>query len=383
MGWLRRSSTCGGCRVSAALFEQAGTIGGLLAVRVCDVSGAPEPDDPVDYVYLYDALGNVGQVVDWSHDAQQPGAALAARYEYDPYGGVTKADGDYAAHNAWRFSTKQWDDETGLGWWGKRYYDGLIGRWMSWDPIGERGGLNLYAFARNAPLDYVVAIGLTDRRDGARVLGTKGLGSLYDTTGGPSGGVDSRVSRRQEFQARLARIRSRHRNTCYYSSAIAPIVDRLEQGLANVRAFGASSRSTAMGTYRHWGNKLGVDPYGADDFVIVHELAHAYVHLEFGGTTPEERLDEGIAHMVEAWFTAFNRWGGLLERAFEEDICPSGAILQKGWSGLWMALNGEVACGWNAGGVWQLNNIDLRNAQEAISKPLKAREAYRSYARSR
>ncbi|MBK9118420.1 MAG: RHS repeat-associated core domain-containing protein [Phycisphaerales bacterium] len=144
-----------GGRASAGLFEQAGTIGGLLAVCKYDVSGGPSPADPVDYVYLYDALGNVGQVVDWSHDAQQPGAALAARYEYDPYGGVTKAEGPYASENAWRFSTKQWDDETGLGYWGFRYYDAVIGRWMSEDPIEEAGGLNLYAFLSNEVTLYV------------------------------------------------------------------------------------------------------------------------------------------------------------------------------------------------------------------------------------
>ncbi|MBK9118422.1 MAG: RHS repeat-associated core domain-containing protein [Phycisphaerales bacterium] len=131
--------------------ESAGTIGGLLAVRQYDLSGGPSPADPVDYVYLYDALGNVGQVVDWSHDAQQPGAALAARYEYDPYGGVTKAQGDYAADNAWRFSTKQWDDETGLGNWLFRPYSASMGRWLTRDPIEEEGGLHLFVYALNGP----------------------------------------------------------------------------------------------------------------------------------------------------------------------------------------------------------------------------------------
>ncbi|MBK9118860.1 MAG: RHS repeat-associated core domain-containing protein [Phycisphaerales bacterium] len=149
-----------GGRASAGLFEQAGTIGGLLAVREYDLSGGPSPADPVDYVYLYDANGNVGQVVDWSHDAQQPGAALAARYEYDPYGGVTKAEGSYAADNAWRFSTKQWDDETGLGYWGYRYYSPSLGRWVSRDPLEELGGLHLYVYANNAAVVYYDSFGL-------------------------------------------------------------------------------------------------------------------------------------------------------------------------------------------------------------------------------
>ncbi|MBK9119040.1 MAG: hypothetical protein IPM18_05465 [Phycisphaerales bacterium] len=141
--------------------EQAGTIGGLLAVRKYDVSGAPEPDDPVDYVYLYDANGNVGQVVDWSHTASDPAGAVVAHYEYDPYGGVTKAEGAYASENAWRFSTKQWDDETGLGYWGYRYYSPALGRWVSRDPIEEEGGMNLYAYVGNRPGQLFDGLGLS------------------------------------------------------------------------------------------------------------------------------------------------------------------------------------------------------------------------------
>jgi len=32
-----------------------------------------------------------------------------------------------------------------------RHYDAKLGRWPSRDPIQERGGVNLYAFARNEP----------------------------------------------------------------------------------------------------------------------------------------------------------------------------------------------------------------------------------------
>ncbi|MBK9119044.1 MAG: hypothetical protein IPM18_05485 [Phycisphaerales bacterium] len=140
--------------------ESAGTIGGLLAVREYDLSGGPSPADPVDYVYLYDALGNVGQVVDWSKPAGQASAAIVAHYEYDPYGGVTKAEGAYASENAWRFSTKQWDDETGLGYWGYRYYSPSMGRWMSRDPIGESADSHVYRYIGNAASLAFDALGL-------------------------------------------------------------------------------------------------------------------------------------------------------------------------------------------------------------------------------
>ena len=43
----------------------------------------------------------------------------------------------------------------------KAFYDPNVGRWINRDPIGERGGINLYGFVRNNPLRFVD----TDGRD--------------------------------------------------------------------------------------------------------------------------------------------------------------------------------------------------------------------------
>jgi RHS repeat-associated protein len=115
-----------------------------------------------DYLYLYDGNGNVGQVVAWASgfggttgyewDTTPPGnVRLVAMYEYDPYGNLvgpdTDGDGDfdvddtpgpYAAVNRFRFSTKAFDDATGFGYWGYRWYSPRLGRWLSRDPIGRR-----------------------------------------------------------------------------------------------------------------------------------------------------------------------------------------------------------------------------------------------------
>jgi len=60
--------------------------------------------------------------------------------------------------NPFRFSTKYQDEETGWLYYGYRYYDASTGRWLSRDPIEERGGLNLMSFVRNRPIleyDYL------------------------------------------------------------------------------------------------------------------------------------------------------------------------------------------------------------------------------------
>jgi len=121
-------------------------IGGLLAVR--DVAQSKS------FVYLYDGNGNVGQLVNLAD------GSTVAKYEYDAYGNVTASGGSYAATNVMRFSTKQRDDETDLGYWGYRYYESNSGRWVSRDPIGEGGGRALYSSCRNTPVTRLDTLGL-------------------------------------------------------------------------------------------------------------------------------------------------------------------------------------------------------------------------------
>ena len=60
----------------------------------------------------------------------------AATYEYGPFGEVIRETG--ARGNPFGFSTKYWD-ETGLLYYGYRYYNASMGRWVSRDPLEEEG----------------------------------------------------------------------------------------------------------------------------------------------------------------------------------------------------------------------------------------------------
>src|SRR4029077_8725336 len=48
---------------------------------------------------------------------------------------------------------QEYDQETGLYHMGERYYDPGLGRWLSEDPAGIAGGLNLYAYVGNDPVN--------------------------------------------------------------------------------------------------------------------------------------------------------------------------------------------------------------------------------------
>jgi len=55
----------------------------------------------------------------------------------------------------WVLSTKYTDSETGLLYYGYRFYSANLSRWMNRDPIGPKGGRNLYVFVRNRPLGLI------------------------------------------------------------------------------------------------------------------------------------------------------------------------------------------------------------------------------------
>jgi len=83
-----------------------------------------------------------------------------AHYEYDPFGNQLVADGELAQEFLHRFSTKPYEENTALVLYEFRIYLPPLGRWLSKDPIGERGGRNLYRVVGNAPVVYVDALGL-------------------------------------------------------------------------------------------------------------------------------------------------------------------------------------------------------------------------------
>jgi RHS repeat-associated protein len=59
------------------------------------------------------------------------------------------------------FQTKYYDAETGLYYINHRYYSPTLGRWMSRDPIAERGGYNFYSFCNGNPFG-IDKLGLED-----------------------------------------------------------------------------------------------------------------------------------------------------------------------------------------------------------------------------
>lgn len=70
------------------------------------------------------------------------------------------AGGTFSTVISFRFSAKYTDVESGLVYYGFRYYQPSTGRWLSRDPIEEDGGVNLHAFVKNSPVDENDPLGM-------------------------------------------------------------------------------------------------------------------------------------------------------------------------------------------------------------------------------
>jgi len=85
---------------------------------------------------------------------------VVGRYLYDPFGRQLGKWGTMAEVNKYRFASKEFDYRAGLYYFGRRFYDPGLQRWLNRDPIQEYGGINLYGFIDNNPISFVDSLGL-------------------------------------------------------------------------------------------------------------------------------------------------------------------------------------------------------------------------------
>ena len=122
---LAHDNTQSGSPVSTQYFNQGAIVNGT------------------SYYYVKDRLGSVRELV-------TTGGSVAVQYEYDPYGNPTTLSG--TAVSDLGYAGYFHHAASGLDFAVHRAYDSTRGRWLNRDPIGESGGINLYAYVDSNPI---------------------------------------------------------------------------------------------------------------------------------------------------------------------------------------------------------------------------------------
>jgi RHS repeat-associated protein len=113
------------------------------------------------YFYHYDGLGSTVAMTDAS-------GSVVNKYAYDAFGNVLHSAETVPNPFKYVGGAGIMDEGNGLLYMRARYYDPELGRFINQDPIGLRGGMNLYAYVGNNPLNFVDPSGLDWLKDAQR-----------------------------------------------------------------------------------------------------------------------------------------------------------------------------------------------------------------------
>jgi RHS repeat-associated protein len=137
------------------LLVETDSAGNVLA----KYSNQPGIDQPLSELrsgspsyYEQDTLGSVTSLSDVS-------GVLANTYTFDGFGKQTSSSGSLT--NPFRYTGREFDQETGIDYYRFRYYDPSVGRFISEDPIRYGGGGDFYAYVGNNATSYIDPSGLS------------------------------------------------------------------------------------------------------------------------------------------------------------------------------------------------------------------------------
>jgi RHS repeat-associated protein len=218
----------------------AGGVGGLISMTVHSGSLAGV------YFYCLDGNHNVVGLVNAAD------GTVAAQYEYGPFGQLLRATGPLAFANPFRFSARLQDDESGLLYYGFRYYNPSTGRWLSRDPVEISDDLNPYGFVNNRPglvLDFVGLFSLHFKGDWSASQQRIAAQSFQDLSKMmPS--LNGDVERGMEKARKLP-------DKCAYKAALLKALAEIQQTLKNVKS-GLDGKSDLDLYFEQFDQNVGV-----------------------------------------------------------------------------------------------------------------------------
>ena len=232
--------------------------------------------------YAWDARGNIAATTDAS------GAILntPASDGFNSSGGVEPCATFGGQVGGYR------DAETGLVLFGQRYYDGFLGQWLTRDPIGEEGGINLYSYVGGNPVNSLDPDGLDPllkrglypaASDALRKIGF-GPGGKY---AGRIGQTIGNASASKGFHSKdgsaggKAFCAATDLRVSDWTNRRQPEWDKVDELLQALRDAGFA------GWYRHWTNPDGSPNY--------------HIHVVYAGAPMKSGLRQQVQDFVNGY----------------------------------------------------------------------------------
>jgi|GEM_PF-2091898 len=234
--------------------------------------------------------------------------------------------------------TKYEDRETGLLYYGYRYYAPELGRWVNEDPIEEDGGVNLYGMVGNDAVNRWDVLGLYP----PTVMTALGRAN--------SAIARSKIAKLMKVQDAIVQL-----------SSIAATKDEIVGGL----------HSRADGGYDRFNGVFRLEPGGISEFSAVHEATHAFEGMALGSfQTSREGHAHAMAHLFNASLSAFNLLEQLRDEAFED-----GAEIEV-WHSFWEinAHSGPASQGMASGNAFQFGASAYEWVKSNLGAQLKCSE---------
>ena len=183
------------------VYEGLGTVMEIVGTRVTKkyYSGISMviPENPgksckQTYYYLYDGLGDVVNLTDEAGN-------LVQTYYFDAFGKSTNVRHDCV--NKKQFTGKEIDEDSGLHYFGARYYDAEVGRFISED---SKPNGNLYTYCSNNPINKVDPDGRDDKDNNYMTMSQRGIWTLmkYEGNIGSAVGYNNTNGRYYPYDAK-------------------------------------------------------------------------------------------------------------------------------------------------------------------------------------
>lgn len=108
-----------------------------------------EEYERMQFYYHPDHLGSSSYITNLDGEVVQ-------HIEYVPFGEVFIEERNNTWNTPYLFNAKEYDEETGMYYYGARYYEPRISLWMSVDPLAEKyHDLSPYNYTANNPIRYI------------------------------------------------------------------------------------------------------------------------------------------------------------------------------------------------------------------------------------